>query len=58
MRNEGGISGSFLTNPHDKPPYWISVSIGAAYVMRPSWSLFCYIFIFEVGLRDPPGPPA
>ena len=38
-----GLSGSFLTNPHYKPPYWISVGIGAAYVMRPSWSLSCYI---------------
>ena len=37
-----GLSGSFPTNPHDKPPYWISVGIGAAYVMRPSWSLSCY----------------
>ena len=37
-----GSSGNFLTNPHNKPPYWISIGIGAAYVMRPSWSLSCY----------------
>ena len=42
MRDKGGISRSFPTNPHNKPPYWISVGIGAAYVIRPSWSLFCY----------------
>ena len=39
-----GLSGSFPTNPHYKPPYWISVGIGAAYVMRPPWSLSCYTF--------------
>ena len=27
-----GLSGSFPTNPHNKPPYKISVGIGAAYV--------------------------
>ena len=37
-----GLSGSFPTNPYNKPPYWLSVGIGAAYIMRPSWSLFCY----------------
>ena len=47
-----GLSGNFLTNPYDKPPYWISVGIGAAYVMRPSWSLSCYITDYLTKLRN------
>ena len=37
-----GLSGSFPTNPYYKSPYWISIGISAAYVMRPSWLLFYY----------------
>ena len=48
-----GSSGSFPTNPHYKPPYWISVGIGAAYVMRPSWSLSCYTLLRPVKAPEP-----
>ena len=42
MRDKGGISGNFLTNPYNKPLYWISVGIGTAYIIQPSWLLFYY----------------
>ena len=44
MRDKEGISGNFPTNPYNKPPYWISVNIGTAYISDPLGHYFIIIF--------------